>query len=153
MMSPAGLEHGAVTYRLTRLVGDFVESNDLGQVFAAETGFKVESKPDLVRAPDVSFVKKSRLSGRLPKGYFDGVPDLAIEVVSPTDKKREIAKKVNMWLVHGTISCWVVDPASMTIIVHRAVQKPIRLTVQDSLEKEPALPGFSLEVSKIFRRP
>jgi len=153
MMSPAGLEHGAVAYRLARLIGDFVEANDLGQVFAAETGFKIETDPDLVRAPDVSFIAKARLTGGIPRGYFKGVPDLAIEVNSPSDARREIAEKVNMWLAHGTASCWVVDPPTMTITIHRAGKKRIRLTIRDRMKDESTLPGFVLLVSKVFKRP
>jgi Uma2 family endonuclease len=153
MMSPAGMEHGAVAMRLGRILDEFVEANDLGEVFAAETGFKVESNPDLVRAPDVSFIRKDRLSARLPKGFFQGVPDIAVEVVSPDDTKREVAEKTNMWLAHGTISCWVADPATMTITIHRTGKKPQRLTTKDRLENDPALPGFVLEISRVFRRP
>jgi len=152
MMSPAGMDHGAVAIRIGRLLDEFVEKNDLGQVFAGETGYKVESQPDLVRAPDASFIRKDRLSGGLPGAYFPGVPDLAVEVVSPDDTKREVAEKVNMWLAHGTVSCWVVDPKLMTIVVHRAGREPIRLTMQDRLEDEPALAGFVLEVARVFRR-
>src|SRR5205809_125948 len=83
MVSPAGAEHGVVAVRLARSVTDYVEQNDLGFVFAAETGFKLATDPDLVRAPDGSFVRNDRISGGIPKGYFPGPPDLAIEVVSP----------------------------------------------------------------------
>jgi Uma2 family endonuclease len=84
---------------------------------------------------------------------MQGVPDLAVEVLSPTDRRRQVAEKVNLWLAHGTAACWVVDPATMTISVHRAGQKPSRLAGKDKLENEPTLPGFSLALSKIFRRP
>src|SRR5215207_5016521 len=70
MMSPAGAEHGVVAVRIGSFVRDFVEAQGLGLVFAAETGFKLETDPDLVRAPDASFVRKARLSGGVPKGYF-----------------------------------------------------------------------------------
>src|SRR6476660_5699990 len=69
MMSPAGAEHGVVAIRLGSYVRDFVEQNDLGVVFAAETGFRLASDPDLVRAPDVGFVRKERIVGGVPKGY------------------------------------------------------------------------------------
>lgn len=67
MMSPAGAEHGVVAGRIFRAVSNFVEVDDLGVVFAAETGFKLEADPDLVRAPDVSFVRKQRSAGAIPK--------------------------------------------------------------------------------------
>ena len=153
MMSPAGFEHGAVVYRLTLQIGTFVDAHNLGQILGAETGFKIESNPDLVRAPDIGFVRRDRLTKSFPKGYFEGVPDLAVEVISPGDKKREVAENVNTWLAHGTSSCWVADPKSMTITIHRTGQKAVRLTAADQFGDEPALPGFVLDVSKIFKRP
>ncbi len=154
MMSPAGPTHGYVAARINRLIANHVDANDLGLVFAAETGFLIESKPDLVRAPDVSFVRKERLAIGLPKrGFFRGVPDLAVEVISPEDTKREVAEKVNMWLAHGTISCWVADPATKTITIHRTGQKPIRLMKEDQLRDKPTLAGFVLSVAEVFRLP
>jgi Uma2 family endonuclease len=150
MMSPAGLPHGIVAMRIGRFLGEFVDEYGLGIVLAAETGFKVESDPDLVRAPDASFIRNERLGGALPRGFFEGVPDLAIEVVSPDDTKREVAEKVNMWLVHGATSCWVADPGTMTITIHRIGQDPIRLSCADELRDEPTLPGFAMRVDRVF---
>jgi Uma2 family endonuclease len=153
MMSPAGFGHGEIALRIGRLLGNFVEENELGVVLAAETGFLVEKNPDLVRAPDASFVRKDRVPKTYMRKFFPGVPDLAVEVISPNDTKREIAEKINLWLAHGTVSCWVADPESMTVAIHRPGQKPTRLTVKDEITQEPALPGLILPVSKIFKRP
>src|SRR4051812_32692656 len=119
MMSPAGAEHGVVAMRFGRYLADFVETHDLGVAFAAETGFKIQSDPDLVRAPDAGFVRKSRLTHPLPRGFFPGVPDLAIEVNPPEDTKRKICEKINAWLAHGTQVVWEADPRTMTVLVHR----------------------------------
>jgi Uma2 family endonuclease len=153
MMSPAGFGHGEIALRIGMFLGIFVEEHDLGVVLAAETGFLIERRPDLVRAPDASVVRKERVPKTAWSKFFPGVPDLAVEVISPDDTKREIAEKVNMWLAHGTISVWVADPIAMTLTIHRAGQKPIRLTARDEINGEPALPGFVLPVSKIFKRP
>jgi Uma2 family endonuclease len=106
-----------------------------------------------VRAPDASFVRKERVPKGRWKKYFPGVPDLAIEVVSPDDTKREISEKVNMWLAHGTVSCWVADPDSLTLTIYRMGQKPRRLGIRETIAGEPALPGFTLPVARIFKRP
>jgi Uma2 family endonuclease len=151
-LSYAGVNEGIVIVRLGSSILDFVEEHGLGMILGS-AGFNIESKPDLVRAPDVAFIGKKRLRGPVPKGFMDGVPDLAVEVVSPTDKRREVAEKVNMWLAHGTISVWVVDPETMTVIIHRSAQKPIRLTAKDKIEDEITLPGFVLPLSKIFQQP
>jgi Uma2 family endonuclease len=154
MMSPAAPEHGVVAMRIGRYIGNFVEEHDLGLVFAAETGFKIASDPDLVRAPDASFVRKDRVASGLPKrGYFEGVPDLAVEVASPDDTKRELAEKVNMWLAHGTTSCWVADPPARAVTVHRTGLPPLHLAGDEELRDEPTLPGFVVSVSKFFQTP
>jgi Uma2 family endonuclease len=153
MMSPAGFGHGEIASRIGMFLGVFVEEHGLGVVLAAETGFLIEQRPDLLRAPDASFVRKDRVPKTAWTKFFPGVPDLAVEVISPDDTRREIAEKVNMWLAHGTTSVWVADPADMILTIHRAGQEPVRLTVRDEINKEPALPGFVLPVAKIFKRP
>src|SRR5829696_3622975 len=147
MLSPAGLPHGVVAARVAGLLSGFVDQRGLGLVLGAETGFKVEADPDLVRAPDASFIRKDRLPNRPMKGFFPGVPDLAVEVVSPDDSKREVAEKVNMWLAHGTTSCWVAAPETQTISVHRTGHEPAHLGTQDELRDEPTLPGFTMSVA------
>jgi Uma2 family endonuclease len=153
MMSPAGAEHGLVAMRFGSYLQAFVDEQGRGVVFAAETGFIIERNPDLVRAPDASFVGASRLPVSLPRGYFEGVPDLAVEVVSPDDTKREVAEKVNMWLAHGTEVVWVAYPQQMTVEIHRVGKPPQRLTAADEIRNEPLLPGFVLPLSKVFKLP
>lgn len=153
MMSPAGVSHGIVTMRIGRFVSEFVDQHELGIVLAAETGFKIESNPDLVRAPDVSFIRKQRLNDGLPKGFFEGVPDLAVEVVSPGDTKREVAEKVDMWLANGAAVVWVADPRAQTVVIRRVGQKAVALTIADEIRDEPLLPDFVLPLSKVFKLP
>ncbi len=153
MMSPAGAEHGVVAARIARLLGDFVERHDLGIVLAAETGFLLEQKPDLLVAPDVSFIRQARIAKGLPKGFFKGAPDIAVEVVSPGDTRREVAEKVNVWLAHGTSSVWVADPATMTILLHRTGQRACRFAVGKEFVDESTLPGFSMPVARVFMTP
>jgi Uma2 family endonuclease len=153
MMSPAGAEHGVVALRFGSFLREFVEQHKLGLVFAAETGFVLERDPDVVRAPDASFVQKSRLGGRIPRGYFDGAPDLAVEVNSPGDTRKEVADKVNMWLARGTAVVWVADPPTMTVVIHRVGKKQQKLGSSDEICDEPLLPGFILALAEIFRLP
>jgi Uma2 family endonuclease len=150
VMSPAGLPHGVVAMRIGSFLRESVEGNDLGVVLAAETGFVIEQDPDLVRAPDASFIRKHRLSGGIKRGFFRGVPDLAVEVVLPDDTRREVAEKVNMWLAHGTTSCWVADPDTKTLTIHRTGAATITLAEHDELYDDPALPGFTLSIRSVF---
>jgi Uma2 family endonuclease len=150
MMSPAGAEHGVIAARFSFHLWHFVGPRKLGMVFGAETGFKLAAEPDLVRAPDASFVRSSRIGKKLPKGYFSGAPDLAIEVVSPDDTRREVAEKVNAWLAHGAASVWVADPKPMSTTVHRTGVEPVVFRLDQTLTDESVLPGLSIEMSDIF---
>jgi Uma2 family endonuclease len=147
------MEHGVVAMRFGRFLAAYVDDRDLGICPAAETGYKIESNPDLVRAADASFIRKARIVRPITRGYFEGVPDLAVEVVSPGDTKREVAEKVNMWLAHGTQVVWVADPKPMTVAVHRVGVLPQHLGTSDEIRDEPLLPGFVLQLSKVFKLP
>jgi len=81
VMSPAGDLHGDLAMGLGGWMRVHADQNDLGKVFAAETGFILERNPDTVRAPDTGFVRKERLPAPLTGKYFPGAPDLAMEVV------------------------------------------------------------------------
>src|SRR5882724_10950500 len=98
-MAPAGAEHGKVTVKITTPLSVHVDANNLGTVYAAETGFIIRQNPDTVRAPDVAFVSRERIeSAGVIKSYTIGAPDLAVEVISPGDTVREVEKKVREWL-------------------------------------------------------
>jgi Uma2 family endonuclease len=153
MMSPAGAEHGVVALRIGRFLGNFVDDGGFGVVFGAETGFKIDNDPDTVRAPDAGFVRKSRLGQRITRKFFDGPPDLAVEVISPDDSRREVNDKANMWLAKGTMTVWIADPKTMTITILRVGQKPQVLGRGKTIRNEPLLPGFELSVDSIFKMP
>jgi Uma2 family endonuclease len=127
-----------------------VKPRKLGKVYAAETGFIIERNPDTTRAPDVGFVKKERVPPRGKKGFFDGAPDLAVEVVSFNDLASEVSEKIEKWLAAGTISVWVVDPRTRTIDVYCRGREVIRYRDHDELRDEPTLPGFVLKVAEVF---
>jgi Uma2 family endonuclease len=149
MMSPADWDHGVIAARFGRFLGEYVEDNDLGVVLAAETGYLIEQNPDLVRAPDASYVRKSR-SQRTRK-FFRGVPDLAVEVISPGETRREVSEKVNMWLAHGTISVWVADCVKSTVMIHRTGEEPVIFSREQKLRDDAVLPGFVLPLKKVFK--
>ena len=85
MMSPGNSEHGWVIMNLAAPMAVFVKQHNLGFVFAAETGFVIAREPDSVRAPDVAFLCRDRIDGPVPRKFFPGAPDLAVEVISPSD--------------------------------------------------------------------
>src|SRR5919109_273859 len=85
-MAPAGHQHGRIAINVTTPLDQHVRAHNLGTVYAAETGFKLASNPDVVRAPDIAFIRRQRVEevGNV-EGYWPGAPDLAVEVISPSD--------------------------------------------------------------------
>jgi Uma2 family endonuclease len=150
MSPPPGTEHGALTHELAYLITHHVKQNNLGRVFAAETGFRIARDPDTVRAADVAYVAKERLPGKLPKTYLDLAPDLVAEVVSPGNDSDEMQSKVRDWLEAGTRLVLVVYPGPRQVIVYRSLRQVVVLTEEDTLVAEDMLPGFSCPVSAIF---
>lgn len=148
---PAGSEHGATTLRFSWRLAQFVEQNQLGVTFVAETGFRIATDPDTVRAPDLAFVRTARIpEGGLPRGYFPGAPDLAVEVISPGDTVEEVEDKIEQWLKAGTILVWIVNPRRRSVSIHRRNRDVRILREGDEMDGEDLLPGFSLPVAEIF---
>ncbi len=150
-MAPAGSEHGKLSVKITLSLGNYVVAHNLGEVYAAETGFLIGSDPDHVRAPDMAFVRRERVdaAGYVP-GYWPGPPDLAVEVISPNDRYTEVAEKVADWLAAGVQLVILVDPRRRTVTCHAPGQAPVTLTDQDILDGGAVIPGWQIPVSDIF---
>ena len=146
-MSPPGDEHGAVTVNLSALLHNYVKANNLGEV-RVETGFKLESDPDTVLGPDISFISRDRVGARLA-GFRIGPPNLAVEVISPGDTRREVDRKTALWLELGAKSVWNVNPKKRTVEVVRADGERKVFTEPDELLDD-IVPGFRVKVSEIF---
>ncbi len=151
MMSPSGFEHGAIVGLLTELLVRHVKENKLGVVTGAESGFLLSQDPDTVRAPDVGFIRAERVPSEPVRGYFPGAPDLAIEVLSPSDRASQVLAKVNDWLSAGCRAVWVVDPESRCVNAYHGPNEFVVWTDQDELEGGDVVPGFCFPVSEIFR--
>ena len=151
-MPPRGEEHGGLAAMFTTYLNSHVIANDLGRVFAAETGFLIATDPDTVRAPDVAFVSAERLRAvGAGTGYRRGAPDLAVEIVSPPDRYMEVEEKVASWLAHGTRMVVVVNPRQRSLAVHRSATTVRHLTIDDTLDGEDVVPGWTLPVRDLFR--
>jgi Uma2 family endonuclease len=150
-MTPAGFQHGAISANLAGLLHGFAREHGSGLVLGAETGFKIATDPDTVRAPDMAFIRKERIAPvGIPRGYFPGAPDLAAEVVSPGDTRAEVQEKVLDWLRAGAEVVWVIDPGTRTV---RAYERAGRVTTLDEdalLTSGDLLPGWSCRVAALF---
>lgn len=150
-MAPAGARHGRSAGKVARPLMNYVATNNLGEVYIAEAGFLLASDPDVVRVPDTAFVRRERFVdvGDVD-GFFPGPPDLAVEVISPSDRYSEVAEKVEDWLKAGTRMVIVVDPRRRIASVHLPGREPLTFTEQDTLDGGDVVPGWSMPVADIF---
>ncbi len=150
-MAPAGYAHGRIAMNVSTPLDRHVRERGLGIVLAAETGFKIASDPDTVRAPDVAFVRRERGEevGEV-EGYWPGAPDLAVEVISPNDSYAGVEEKVAAWLGAGTRTVVVVEPRTKTVTV-RSSRTEIRILAGgDVLDLSEVVPGWTMPVADVF---
>ena len=146
-----GPRHGHLSLRLGRLLSSFVEKRDLGFVFA-DTAFALETEQRTVRVPDVAFVSRERVPEEgLTDRFWELAPDLAVEVVSPSNLASELQQKALDYLRAGARLVWIVDPAQRTVAVYRS-RLDIRVLVEgEVLEGDDVLPDLRVAVEEIFR--
>ena len=147
---PAGSRHGLVTMNLGAALAVYAKQTGAGGVYAAETGFKLASHPDTVRAPDIAFLARERLPPPATTGYPALAPDLAVEVLSPGDRPGEVLAKVADWLSAGTRLVWVVDPERRVARVYRHDGGEIIVPADGALDGDDVLPGFSCSLASIL---
>ncbi len=146
----SGMEHGNLGTFLGGVIEVYVRPKKLGATCDSSTAFTM--KTGNRRSPDVSFVARERLQGmkRLPKGYFQGAPDLAVEVLSPNNTFEEIHNKLVEYFDNGCRLAWVVNPDEKWILVYRQPQPDRLLKMTDTLDGEEVIPGFTLPVAELF---
>ena len=150
-MPPAGFEHGICAAKIGSKLNVHVRTHQLGYVCGAETGFKIAQNPDTVRAPGAAFVRQASIERQgIVKGYWEGAPDLAIEVISPGDTYAEVAEKVQEWLTAGCRMVWVINPRRETVEVYRPNADFIILRGTDTLDGGDVIEGFRCHVQDIF---
>jgi Uma2 family endonuclease len=147
---PAGSMHGRVAMNLGVELSLYVRQTGTGEVYAAETGFKLATGPDTVRAPDVAFIARDRLPPADLTAYAPLAPDLVVEVLSPSDRPGEVLAKVADWLNAGTRLVWVVDPVRRQARVYRHDGSVRLLNATDALEGEDVLPGFFCRLESVL---
>ncbi len=147
---PPGGRHGVIAALLISLLLLWTRTGARG-VVGVESGFVLARKPDTVRAPDVFYVRPSRIPANgVPVAFWEIAPDLAVEVVSPTESAEEIREKVRDYLAAGTSLVWVVYPGTEEVVVHTPDGLARTLGVDDTLSAPDALPGFSCGVAELF---
>ena len=146
-----GLEHGEIPMMLGARLLAFVNPGRLGRVAGSDTGVWLERDPDTVREPDVAFFSADRIPPDVRvRGYSEALPNLVVEIVSPSDTLQAVNDKALMWLRYGVTLAWVVNPDTRTVDVHNAGGPVVTLYEGDALDGGEVLPGFSLPVQEIF---
>ena len=151
LMAPAGEGHGRVEGDLYGELYALLRGKDLGRLYPSDTGFILSRKPDTVRSPDVSFVRKHRfpLETRTKDGYILGAPDLAVEIQSPHQSPADLERKTRQYLEAGTQTVWVIRPRSESAEIYEAGQDVRTIGADEDLETS-VLPGVRLRLGELL---
>ena len=142
--------HGRIVVRLAAPLAQFVWDHGLGEVFQ-NSGFKLTANPDTVLAADISFVTKERLEPEPdPEKYWPGAPDLAVEILSPSDRPSMVNKRVGIFFARGAKQVWIVNQKKRTVTVYRSPSDSITFSGSDELEADDIIPGFRISLDRIF---
>ncbi len=152
-MAPTGIWHGRLVTRLGRYLDSFVEANDLG-IVTSDTGYYQPSDRHNLLGPDLAFVVKERIKQPKSQEMAPLMPDLAVEIKSPSNTMAELHRKASIYLKHGAQLVWIVMPDAQSVEVCRLgendeIQSEI-ISIDSSLSGEDVLPGFSLELAALF---
>jgi Uma2 family endonuclease len=145
-VSPGGARHGQISVRLSVALLAFVGPKRLGRVFASSTGYRLPGGN--VRSPDTSFVLSNRLP-RVPEGFAELAPDLAVEVLSPEDSPRDVLDRVGEYLAAGVRLVWVIDPRASRAVRYRSLSDVREIGPDGLLDGEKVLPGFHCPLSEL----
>ena len=150
VVSPGGGQHSKVGFRIGFLLLQVLEKEPDGDIYGPDVGIVLPNGD--IRSPDVCFVRQKKLpGGKTPETFVEVVPDLVVEVLSPTDRMRQVADKIGEFLEFGVPIVWLVDPKAKTVTVYRSLSDTEQLTEQDVITASPVLPAFSVQVSEFFR--
>lgn len=152
-VSPTGFQHGYLALRLGSALMAFALKHNLGVVVDSSTGFRMKSGDCL--SPDVSFVGRERLRGQkqIPTKFFQGAPDLVVEVISPGESRRQLKRKLAQYFAAGTRVAWVVNPEDRTVSVCHSPEPSNVLRESGQLDGGPLLPGFTFPIRELFAVP
>jgi Uma2 family endonuclease len=151
VMSPAGAPHAAVGSNLLRLLLPFVSQHKLGWVFGDGLGYELIALPHTVRNPDASFVRADRLPAEgFRRGFLKMAPDLAVEVLSPSETASLLEEKLGDYRAAGTPLIWVIDPDRRTVMIVSG-DAPLRgIRGDETLDGGDVVPGFRCRVVELF---
>lgn len=145
---PPRLLHTVIVANLTYELSTHVRAKRLGRVLPSEAGYLLGGQT--FRCPDVSFVRAERLANVSPDGWMEGAPDLAVEVISPSETAKDIKQKLRQFLDAGSSEVWLIYPEEREAEVYTCEGRFRTLKADDSLECPTVLPGFSVRLGDLF---
>jgi Uma2 family endonuclease len=149
--SPGGGSHGFDGYDLMMELGGWVRQHNLGRGSLAETGFLLSRDPDTVRAPDWAFIKADRVPPEFSPAFVEIVPDMVLEISSPSDRRAAVMEKVGAWLDAGVAVVWVLFLAQRCLVEYRPDGWVRRFAEDDTLVCEDLLEGFAVRLADVLR--
>jgi Uma2 family endonuclease len=150
-MPPTSENHMYYGGDLFAELGHYVRLHKLGRMALPDGGFVITRNPDTVLAPDGAFIRADRVPNPLrATGFSEVLPDLVIEITSPSDRRPAIERKIAIWLGAGVSVVWQVDPVRQTVTVYQAEREPIVVPPDGILDGGDIVPGFRLKLSEIF---
>lgn len=148
MPGPSG-RHGKIIFELSAYLKNYLDTHSLGVGFSG-TAFVLDLVNNVVRVPDLAFVTTERARGINYDEAFPAPPDLAIEIMSPTDKWSAVVEKVGEYQQAGVPLVWVIDPFDKGVFIYRLHHPRQTLNEDGELDGGDMLPGFKLKISKLF---
>jgi len=148
-MSGPGGTHGRIAIRLGRYLDIFAEEKNLG-IVTGETGYHAPDDRYNLLLPDVAYISFERAPDPFPEKFVPAMPDIAIEIMSPNNTLEELREKAQRYLRLGANMVWIIFPNDQTIEIHQSRAPVATLGIEDSLSGEGVLPGFTLDVRRIF---
>ncbi len=149
IMPPSKFLHSRVVRKIFKAIETALEAMKFGEVLA-EAGYVLSCDPLTIRQPDISVISSERIRTTRDDGYVEGAPELAVEVVSPSDSVQDLEVKVDQYLVSGAKQVWIVSPNTKRVYVFSPSSQPRIYDETQTLDGGDLLPGFSVKIADFF---
>jgi len=149
VVSPGGWKHSEIAIKISHILATFLEGHPIGKIGGSDLGVWLSNGN--LRSPDVTFVCNEKLPKEEDQYKFaEFVPDLAVEVLSPSDRPGFVSEKIREFLENGVPIVWLVDPAQKTVTEYRSLSEIKQYSGDGVISAEPVLPGFSSSIARFF---
>jgi len=149
VVSPTGWEHSIIAIKISHILATFLEGHPIGMLGGPDLGVWLSNGN--LRSPDVTFIRNEKVpKGVKESAFLESVPDLAVEVLSPSDRPKFVQAKIREFLENRVPIVWLVDPAGKTVIEYRSLSEIKKYSNDDVISAEPVLPAFSCPISRFF---